>query len=514
VTVTGRGNVDGYQMAQRDLPGVKVQTLERVAEHLGVEETGHDGLDSANMAEIWDDPERREALLAYAEDDAVMALGIAENLLPLQVGLCQRTYQDLSDGSRMGRGRQADWYLLAEAHRRGILAPDKRAHQGSADYEGGVVLEPPAGIHEDVVYLDFSSMYPSIMVAYNISPDTYVPREAAPEVAVDEAPEVGHRFRTEPDGFFKRLLEQLIDRRNGLKDEMADLPADSQERHNLEVEEQAVKVLTNAFYGYMGWSGARWQSVPCAEATTAWGRHFIQRAVEMADDMGLEVLYGDTDSVMIASDPAAEAFITEVNEELPIELEVEAHFDTLFFTGAKKRYAGRTKDGETIVRGLEVRRGDWCEYAKDVQQEVIDTLLTEQDPDQATRFAKDAVQALRDGEVPLDELRIYKTLTMDPEDYSSKQPHAMAVQRAREQQEGFEAPIGSKIGYVIVDDGDLVSERARLIDFLDEDEELDADYYIDKQVVPAAHRVLSYFGVDEDELAGRPSQASLKEWSS
>jgi len=334
------------------------------------------------------------------------------------------------------------------------------------------------------------------------------------DVDTYEAPEVDHRFRAEPDGFFKRLLQQLIDQRGDLKEEMADLSPGTQQRKNLAVEEQAIKVLTNAFYGYMGWSGARWQSVPCAEATTAWGRHFIQRAVDMADEMGLEVLYGDTDSVMVGEDEAVEAFIDAVNEELPIELEVEARFDTLFFTGAKKRYAGRTLEDDTVVRGLEVRRGDWCEYAKDVQQTVIDTLLSDQNPDEATRFAKDAVQALRDGEVPLEDLLIHKTLTMDPEDYSSKQPHAMAVQRAREQEEGFEAPIGSKIGYVIVDDGDLVSERARLIDFLAEDEELDADYYIDKQVVPAAHRVLSYFGVDEDELAGRPSQASLREWSS
>jgi DNA polymerase I len=357
-------------------------------------------------------------------------------------------------------------------------------------------------------------MYPSIMVAHNVSPDTYVPPGVDVDVDTYEAPEVDHRFRAEPDGFFKRLLQQLIDQRGDLKEEMADLSPGTQQRKNLAVEEQAIKVLTNAFYGYMGWSGARWQSVPCAEATTAWGRHFIQRAAEMAEEMDLEVLYGDTDSVMVRDDPQVEAFIEAVNDELPIELEVEARFETLFFTGAKKRYAGRTRSGDTIVRGLEVRRGDWCEYAKDVQQTVIDTLLDEQDPDGATRFAKDAVQALRDGEIPLEELLIYKTLTMDPEDYSSKQPHAMAVQRAREQEEGFEAPIGSKIGYVIVDDGDLVSERARLIDFLDEDEELDADYYIDKQVVPAAHRVLSYFGVDEDELAGRPSQASLKEWSS
>jgi len=503
VTVTGRGNVDGYQMAQRDLPGVKVKTLERVAEHLGVGPDEHTDLDSTNMAEIWDDPAQREELLEYALDDAQAALGIVENLLGLQVGLCRRTFQDLSDGSRMGRGRQADFYLLGEAHERGILAPDRNAHQTSTDYEGGVVLEPPAGIHENVVYLDFSSMYPTIMMEHNVSPETYVEPGEDPGVEVYEAPEVGHRFRKQPDGFFKRLLQELIDRRNEIKAQR-DRASDDDKIRSLNVEEQAVKVLTNAFYGYMGWNGARWQSMPCAEATTAWGRHFIQRSVDMAEEMGLEVLYGDTDSVMVEETDDVDALVDRVNEELPIELEVEAVFDVLFFTGAKKRYAGRTREGETLVRGLEVRRGDWCEYAKDVQQTVIDTLLESQDPDEATRLAREAIEDLRDGNVPVEALTIHKTLTKDPDYYASKIPHAPE----------FEAPAGSKIGYVIVeDDSDLVSERARLADVLDESETLDVEYYMQKQVVPAAHRVLSYFGVTQNELKGQPSQVSLEEWS-
>jgi len=512
VTVTGRGNVDGYQMAQRDLPDVKVKTLERVAQHLGVDGDPVE-LDASNMAEIWDDPSKRETLLDYAIDDARNALGVVENLLGLQVGLCRRTFQDLSDGSRMGRGRQADWYLLGEAHQRGLLAPGRDAHRGTSDYEGGVVLEPPAGIHEDVVYLDFSSMYPSIMVAYNVSPETYVVPGGEPKVDTYQAPEVGHRFRAEPDGFFKRLLEELIDRRQAIKDERADLPTGDPDRDRLDVEERAVKVLTNAFYGYMGWSGARWQSVPCAEATTAWGRHFIQKSVDVAREMDLEVLYGDTDSVMVRDHENVAAYIDRVNEELPIELEVEHRFDALFFTGAKKRYAGRTETGETIIRGLEVRRGDWCSYAKDLQADVIDALLGERDADEATRRAQAAVEALREGEVPVDELLIHKTLTRHPSNYDSKQPHAMAVENAQQREPEFQAPVGSKIGYVIVeDDSDLVSERARLADFLDGDETIDDDYYIEKQVVPAAERVLGYFGVDADEIKGRPSQSSLGEW--
>ncbi len=515
VRVTGRGNVDGYQMAQRDLPDVKVKKLERVAEHLGVvDQSDRANVDARNMAELWDDPGQREEVIEYALDDATSALGIAEELLGLQIGLARRTYQDLSDGSRMGRGRQADWYLLAEAFRRGIISPDKRRQQmAGGQYEGGTVLEPPAGIHTDVVYLDFSSMYPSIMVAHNVSPDTFVAPGEAVDVEVHEAPEVGHRFRAEPDGFFKRLLVDLISARREIKDELADLPSDSGQRRRLKVEEQAIKVLTNAFYGYMGWGGARWQSIPCAEATTAWGRHFIQLVADRARDRGMEVLYGDTDSCMVKDHPEIDAFVDEINQDLPIELEVEDRFDVLFFTGAKKRYAGRTEDGRTVVRGLEVRRGDWCDYAKDVQRRVIDALLSKQDPAEATEIAIQAIDDLREGRVPPEQLTIYKTLTMPPDKYKSKQPHALAVERAREQQPDYKPPIGSKLGYVIVeDDSDLISERARLIEFVGDDESLDSGYYIESQVVPAALRVLEYFGVTENKLRGRPTQSSLGEW--
>lgn len=516
VRITGRANVDAYQMVERDLPDVKVRTLERVAEHLGVlAREDRTNLDSRNMAALWDDPARREEVLAYALDDAVSTLGIAEELLGLQVGLCRRTFQDLTDGSRMGRGRQADWYLLAEAHRRAILAPDKRTGRGGTGepYEGGVVLEPPAGIHEDVVYLDFSSMYPSIMVAYNVSPDTYLPPGAEAPGEVHEAPGVGHRFRAEPDGFFKRLIGELLDARGTLKREMAGLAQDAPERRRLKVEEQAIKVLTNAFYGYMGWPGARWQSVPCAEATTAWGRHFIGQVADKARTFDMTVLYGDTDSVMVLDHPEIGAFIREVNDELPVELEVEARFDVLFFTGAKKRYAGRTDDGTTLVRGLEVRRGDWCDLAKEVQQEVIDALLEARDPARATEIAKRAVEDVREGRVPLGKLTIHKTLTMDPSAYKGKQPHAIAVEKARELQPDFKPLIGAKLGYVIVAGKEsLVSDRARLVDFLDERDVVDADYYIENQLLPAALRVLGYFGVDADELTGRPQQKSLEEW--
>lgn len=529
VDLVGRANVDLFRVADRDLPGVKVQTLERVAEHLGL--PGAEDrvtVPGDEIADHWDDPDLREDLVEYAEDDVVSTLQMGERLLPQQVAFARMTKQSLTDVTKIGRGRQVDWYLIDEARRRDILVPSRGGGSGDA-VEGGFVMEPPDGLHEDVQALDFSSMYPSIMIAYNISPDTVV--EDGADEEVHEAPEVGHRFRREPPGFFRALLEDLTGRRNRCKERLADLPGDSPEARLLDIRQRSLKVLTNSFYGYVGWNQARWQSRPCAEATTAWGRHLMEEVIGRARDAGIEVMYGDTDSLFVSWVPEVPDLVEAVNEDLPLELEAEERYEVIFFTGKKKRYAGLTTDGEVVVKGLEVRRGDWCALAKEIQGRVLETVLRDRDPEGAAEMVQETVEALREGRVPVEDLTIHKTLTKHPDDYDAKQAHALAVEAAARENPDFHVPVGAQVGYVILshrarppDPGEglasssagtrgrgdpNMSERAKLVEYLEEDDEIDAEYYVDKQVVPAALRVLSHFGYDEAELKGQPSQHTL-----
>src|SRR3989337_3030353 len=107
-------------------------------------------------------------------------------------------------------GFRVEWFLIKHAQKIGELVP-KRVEQPYRPYAGGIVLTPQAGLHENIAVLDFKSMYPNIMITYNLSPDTYVPPEKpAPPSGVFEAPEVKHKFQKAPAGFYKEALTYLI----------------------------------------------------------------------------------------------------------------------------------------------------------------------------------------------------------------------------------------------------------------------------------------------------------------
>ena len=512
--ITGRLNVDLYDIAMR-ISDIKIKKLENVAEFLGTKIEIAD-IEAKDIYRYWSRGEK-EKVLNYARQDAINTYLIAKELLPMHYELSKMIRLPVDDVTRMGRGKQVDWLLLSEAKKIGEIAPNPPEHAES--YEGAFVLEPERGLHENVACLDFASMYPSIMIAFNISPDTYGCRDDC-----YEAPEVGHKFRESPDGFFKRILRMLIEKRRELKVELKNLSPESSEYKLLDIKQQTLKVLTNSFYGYMGWNLARWYCHPCAEATTAWGRHFIRTSAKIAESMGFKVLYGDTDSIFVTkagmTKEDVERLIDKLHEELPIQIEVDEYYSAIFFV-EKKRYAGLTEDGRLVVKGLEVRRGDWCELAKKVQREVIEVILKEKNPEKALSLVKDVILRIKEGKVSLEEVVIYKGLTKKPSKYESMQAHVKAALKAREM--GIIYPVSSKIGYVIVKRSGNIGDRAYPIDLIEdfdgenlriktksgiEIKKLDKDYYIDNQIIPSVLRILERFGYTEASLKGS-SQMSL-----
>ncbi|MHC1636302.1 MAG: DNA-directed DNA polymerase [Candidatus Methanospirareceae archaeon] len=518
VNIVGRLNVDLYKIAKRDLDSVKVKTLENVADYLGVmRKAERMSLTAKEIYECWNSKSalERERLYEYAKADVISTLGIALKMLPLQYELSKMIGYPLDEVTKMGRGRQVEAFLFLEASKAGELVPPKG---GAAEtYEGGFVLPPEKGLHENVVCLDFSSMYPSIMISFNISPDTFVDPKEAKTSEVFVAPEVNHAFRKEPEGFFKRILKDLRERRLRIKSEMKRYKKDTREYRVKDIQQQSIKILMNSFYGYTGWGAARFYKKECAEATTAWGRYFIRKAMRMAEDMGFHVIYSDTDSlfVKLREQPQdispslilakAKALAENISKQLPLELEVEDFYKTIFFTGKKKRYAGVTADGEMIVRGLEVRRGDWCELAKEVQSKVLEYVLKEKSPEAAAKYVRKVIKELREGKIPLEKLTVYKTLTRRIDAYEAKQAHVVAATRAFSSNIVYE--VGSKIPYVIIKGVGKMSERAFPVDIIERSEgnkiyvdgreyQIDSSYYIEHQVIPAVHRILQHFGYD------------------
>jgi len=505
VSVTGRANVDFYDFAE-DFAEVKVKTLENLADFLGVKKLmDRTIVEDIEIPAYWEDPKKRSILLKYSAENTQSIMGIASAILDFAMQLANLVGLPLDHVGTAAVGFRVEWYLIRQAHKLGELTP-KRIERPYFPYAGAVVLEPKPGIHEEVAVLDFKAMYPNIMIMNNVSPDTYIdPREPTPPSGVNVAPEVGYKFRKEPPGFYKRVLSSLIKARGDLQKKMK--TSSGMDYRILDARQKAVKVITNASYGYCGWIGARWYIKPVAEATTAWGRATILNTVKLARQLGLEVVYGDTDSIFVKHDQKKiKELSKQIGEELGLEIKPDKVYMRIIFTEAKKRYAGLLPDGRLDIVGLEVVRGDWAAIAKNVQEKVLEIVLKENSPEKSATYVRQCISDLRNKQVPYRDLIIWKTLTKSLEEYEVRAPHVEAAKLLTKA--GWELTLGDKIGFVITTGPGKLYAKAKPYMMATYDD-IDVDYYISNQILPAALRILGMFQITEGDLMEKASQPSL-----
>ena len=510
VSITGRANVDLFDFAD-ELPEVKVKTLENIADYLGVMKLEERTLiEDVDFAEYWEKPEKKPELLKFSMENTKCIMGVAEALLDFAIQLSNLVGLPLDHIGTAAVGFRVEWFLIRHAFQMNELVP-KRVERPYRPYAGAIVLAPKPGIHENIAVLDFKAMYPSIMITYNVSPDTYVPpEEPDPPCGVYVAPEVKHRFRKEPSGFYREVLSRLIAARDEIKKKLKELKPGSPDYRVLDARQKAVKVITNATYGYAGWIGARWYIKPVAEAATAWGRYTIKNTIELAKKAGVEVVYGDTDSIFIKYDPEKILQLTEqIGKELGLEIKPDKIYTRILFTEAKKKYAGLLPDGRLDIVGLEVVRGDWAKVAKNMQEKVLEIILKEKDPQKAADFVRNYIADMRKRKVPFRDFIIWKTLTKKVEEYEVRAPHVEAAKMLKK--EGWDLTLGDKVGYVITCGSGRLYERVKPYIFASYDE-LDIEYYITNQVIPAATRILSMLGIKEEDLLAPTKPKTLTDF--
>lgn len=498
VSITGRANIDLADYAD-EFPEVKVKTLENLADYLGVMKLSERTLiEDIDFAEYWESPEKRKLLLKFSMENTRSIMGIADATLDFAMQLSSLVGLPLDHVGTAAVGFRVEWFLIKRAHKIGELVP-KRRERPYMPYAGAIVLPPKPGIHDGIAVLDFKAMYPNIMVAYNLSPDTYVPPgEPLPPSGVWEAPEVGHRFRKEPPGFYKEVLTHLIRVRDEIRSKLKDLPPESVEYRVLDARQKAVKIITNASYGYAGWIGARWYIKPVAEAATAWGRSIISNAVKIAERLGITVIYGDTDSLFVKHEPEKiEKLSREIGEKIGLEIKPDKVYTRILFTEAKKRYCGLLQNGKLDIVGLEVVRGDWAPVAKKVQEKILEIVLKEKSPRKAVEYLHQVIREIRDRKIPYRDLVIWKSLTRPLDEYAVRAAHVEAAKLLK--REGWEVSIGDKIGYVITVGEGKLYERAKPHVLAGYDE-VDTEYYVQKQIIPVASRILEMLGVKREEL--------------
>ena len=296
-SLKGLIHVDLYLVMRRYMT-LERYTLERVYYEL----FGEEKIDvpGEKIWEYWDNGgEELDRLFDYSLDDVISTLKIAEQTLPLNLELTRIIGQPLFDVSRMATGQQAEWFLVKQAYFDGEVVPNKQGSNfadraNAEDNEGGYVKQPETGLHENLVQFDFRSLYPSIIISKNISPDVMYLGEVDNEDDYNIAPEHGIKFRKSPQGFIPSVIDKILQERFRIKREMK-ASTDPQEKKALDVQQQAIKRLANTMYGIYGFPRFRWYSFECAKAITSWGRQYIKSSIKKAEEFGFYTIYADTD---------------------------------------------------------------------------------------------------------------------------------------------------------------------------------------------------------------------------
>lgn len=517
--IRGRPHVDLYPICRKTFNLSRYRLEDIYQELTGVEK---EDLSIKEMIAAWEGADDKfNEFLSYAQSDVDATLAIALEVLPLQYELSRIVGQPIYELSRSGSSQQVELLLIAEAYRRDILVPNKPfesmvGERDTESYIGAYVVDPDRGIHENILVFDFRSLYPSIIISHNIDVATQDCECCAEDGHL--APNK-HHFCAKTKGFLPDVLANIVERRIAIKQELRQ-EKDEKRQRLLNVTQQALKILANSFYGYFGFSRARWYSNEAAEAISAWGRDYIQDTIRKAEEAGFRVIYGDTDSIFLirldlddrdAIITAGKDFLADINEELPatMELEFEGFYRRGIFV-TKKRYALAGDDGKLTVKGLETKRRDWAIIAKKTQEDILSAILYDNDPVKAADLIKATIERLRSREVPLKELAINTQITKNLGDYVSEGPHIVAAKKAI--REGMDYKQGSFVRYIVGPGKGLIGDKSVVIELAREGD-YDPDYYINNQVLPAVMRIMEALGYQEDELKGLGKQTTLGGWS-
>jgi DNA polymerase I/DNA polymerase-2 len=509
--IDGIVHLDLFQFVQNILsPQLQseVLTLNEVAMEIVGE--GKEDLGYEKIVMLWRDGPQEE-LVEYSRNDALITYRLGKALLPQIFALSAISGETPFDACRETFGLLVDNYLVKKTREFDLIAPnlpkqDEIAERRKAEpYAGGYVIEPAAGLHKNIAVFDFRSLYPSIIVSFNISPETLNCACCGEKGEGIKVPELDYWFCSKRKGFVSACVEEVLSRRFELKNKLKALAVDDPEYRYTSEMQGALKVLANSSYGYLAYAGARWYSRECAESCAAFGRFFIKQAVNEAQKYG-EVIYGDTDSlfVKIDSEEKAYQFLEEINRSLPgiMELELQGIYEKGIFSytregrAAKKRYALLGKDGKLLVRGFEAVRKDWCELAKRLQKEVLKETLKGK-VDNAVLLVRKVISDLRSRSIDVRELSMVAQLGKELHEYKVKTPHAVAAKKLMDR--GYDLSRGEQIRFVIVKGEGSIADRAEPLEFASE-KDYDIDYYLEHQIYPAALRVLEPIGYSRRDI--------------
>ena len=308
-------------------------------------------------------------LAKYCLNDSEITLNLTTHdddlVMKLILALTRISRMPMEDVSRQGVSRWIRSFMQYEHRRRGMLIPNKEdiiAVKGETTtkaiikgkkYKGAIVVEPVPGMHFNVAVMDFQSLYPSIIKVDNLGYQSIL---CSHEKCRDnKVPDTPHWICKEQRALESALIGSLRDLRvNWYKPKAKDPDLPRELRNWYNVIQSALKVILNASYGVFGAEAFDLYCPPVAEATAAIGRNIITQTIEKAREFGIEVIYGDTDSLFLKNPSVDEMkALSEWSEKaLDMELELDKFYRYAVLSSRKKNYLGVLEDGTVDVKGL------------------------------------------------------------------------------------------------------------------------------------------------------------------
>ena len=504
----GRVIADAWWNVKREVRP-RQESLNAVAKELLGREK-HD-VNPKKMDEEWaNNPEK---VMEYCLEDAKLALEILEHIKVLQ------KYQHLGSVAKLPlndvingmTSTMIDSLMIRFADSKGIGVPMTNRRKRTGHIEGGYVHSIDPGLYEWVCVLDFKSMYPSIIIDRNLCFSTMS------EDGEIETP-LGVKFKSpeQKKGLLPELLVNLMADRDEAKKLQAAAKTEDEENYYKRVQ-GAIKILMNSVYGVFASYFYRFTNLDIGASITAYAREYVKDILAELEKEGLEVIYGDTDSVFFRSPHDDLEKTVEFGEKIAErysvgakQLEFEKILQPFFSHGVKKRYVGKQvwpKEG-MLIRGYETRRTDSFPIQVQALEDIFAKLMA-RDIDNALESSKDWVTKVSEGEFNDNQFVISKTVNLNRKYVNEdNQAHLQAYKKYIETGRPFVS--GMKISFIVTNANvsPMVVEP-----YIPEEEcpKPDYNYYADR-IAKSLSRITDVFDWDEKALkSGKraPKQQTL-----
>ncbi len=412
-----------------------------------------------------------DKLAEYCFHDSKLTYGLTSFndsiLMKLLLVITRVAKMPIDDASRLSVSNWIRSMMYFEHRRKNALIPRREDLEDKEKaiisesvikgkkYKGGTVVEPKSGVYFDVAVLDFASLYPSLIKLYNLSYETV--RCSHKECVSNIIHGTEHWACTKHRGLTSNIIGSLRDVRVDYYKPLSKEPSlNAEEKELAKVVSQALKVILNASYGVMGAEIYPLYYLPAADATAALGRYSINKTIEKCKETNIDVIYGDTDSLFLRN-PSKEKvqYISEwAEKDLGIELDLEKTYRYVAFSERKKNYLGVLEDGSVDVKGLTGKKSHTPEFIRNTFFSIIDILSkvrNEGDFDQARGeikiFLREKYLALKNKEIPVEELSFNIVMSKSPKAYTKTRPqHVKAAEMMMNQ--GHDMKAGDIISFV------------------------------------------------------------------